>query len=77
MKKLIQALNTKQVFHTVNADNSVEVLKQPADMGQEGKDMLKKYYGLNDFSVPKEFKDPFNNQASKMVEEMKKQVKRA
>lgn len=60
MNKIIARLNAKKIFHTVTKAG-VEVLKQPADMDSSGKDMLKKYFGLDDFTVPQQLKDPFEH----------------
>ena len=76
MKKIIAALNKKGIFHTVTKAG-VEVMKQPADMDQSGKDMLKKYFGLEDFTVPQQLKDPWEHKMglhSKSVKEEEKEL---
>jgi len=65
MKKLIAKLNEKKIFHVVSAEgDKVEVLTMPADLADKDKQMLKDYYGLADYSVPKAQKNPFINKAS-------------
>jgi hypothetical protein len=77
MNKIIKKLNEKGIFHTVTKAG-VEVLKQPANMDSSGKDMLKKYYGLEDFTVPQQLKDPFEHKVddtfSKQVKEEEKEL---
>ena len=74
MKNLIEALNKKEIFHSVTAAGAVEIRKQPAKMDPAGKDILKKFFGLDDFTVPKAVKDPFDNKSSKLIEKMKKEA---
>ncbi len=70
MRKMIQALNKARIFHSVSAED-IDIRKQPANMPEKGKDMLQKYFGLTDFTVPQSLKSPFDNKASKLIEEMK------
>jgi hypothetical protein len=63
MKKLLAKLNKEGIFHMVTSDG-VKILKQPADMDAKGKDLLKKFFGFDDFTVPKTLKEPFENKAN-------------
>ena len=74
MKKLVEALNKKEIFHSVTAAGAVEIRKQPAKMDKSGKDILKKFFGLEDFTVPKALKDPFDNKSSKLIKKMHKEA---
>ena len=76
MKKLIAKLNERKIFHTITKAG-VEVVKQPAAMDSAGKDMLNKYFGLEDFTVPQQLKDPFEHKQdlhSKSVKEEEKEL---
>jgi hypothetical protein len=74
MKKILARLNEKQIFHTVTKAG-VEVLKQPANMDSKGKDMLKKYFGLDDFTVPQQLKDPFEQKMGVHDKDVSKEEK--
>lgn len=74
MNKIIKKLNDKKIFHTVTKAG-VEVLKQPANMDQQGKDMLKKYFGLDDFTVPQQLKDPFEQKMGVHDKDVSKEEK--
>jgi hypothetical protein len=74
MKKIIARLNEKKIFHTVTKAG-VEVLKQPASMDSAGKDLLKKYFGLDDFTVPQQLKDPFEQKVDLHQKDVNKDAK--